>query len=239
MSADTSTASGWRKASSRRRSSVDRVRLVEHEQARLLAHADRLQHVLDGARHGEELLLVRARVDHVQEQVGPPRLLQRGAERVDELVRQLADEPDRVRDEVRAALEPQHPRRRVERVEQAVAHADLAAGERVEQRRLARVRVAGQGDRRQVRPLALGAHAPGGWRRRRACGGAARRSGRGRGGGPSRSATRPGRGSRCRRPGARDASTGRACARGCTRAGRARPAACPRRSGRGRRRCRG
>ena len=115
-----------------------------------------------------QLLLVRARVDDVQQQVGAPRLLQRRAEGVDELVRQLADEPDGVRDEVRAALEPQRPRRRVERVEEPVAHADLAAGERVEQRRLARVRVAGERDRRQVRALALGAHAPRGWRRRRA-----------------------------------------------------------------------
>src|SRR3954449_3505191 len=41
--------------------------------------------------------------------------------------------------------------------EQAVAHADVRAGQRVEQRRLARVGVAGQRDRGQMCPLALGA----------------------------------------------------------------------------------
>ena len=46
---------------------------------------------------------------------------------------------------------------RVERVEEPVADADLGAGERVEQRRLAGVRVARERDARQVRPLALGA----------------------------------------------------------------------------------
>ncbi len=42
-------------------------------------------------------------------------------------------------------------------MEQAVAHADLGAGERVQQRRLAGVRVADERDRRQRRALALGA----------------------------------------------------------------------------------
>ena len=78
-------------------------------------------------------------------------------ERVDQLVGQLADEADGVGEEVGAALEAQRARRRVERVEQPVAHADVGARQRVEQRRLARVRVAGERDRRQVRALALGA----------------------------------------------------------------------------------
>ena len=54
-------------------------------------------------------------------------------------------------------MQQQRARRRVQRVEQAVAHADVGAGERVQQRRLARVRVAGEGDGGQVRALALGA----------------------------------------------------------------------------------
>ena len=57
----------------------------------------------------------------------------------------------------------QRARRRVERVEQAVAHADLGARQRVEQRRLAGVRVAGERDVGQVRALALGAHARRAW----------------------------------------------------------------------------
>ena len=68
-------------------------------------------------------------------------------EGVDELVGQLADEADGVGHQVRAAVEPQRAGRRVERVEEAVADADLRAGERVEQRRLAGVRVAGERDR--------------------------------------------------------------------------------------------
>ena len=46
-----------------------------------------------------------------------------------------------------AAAEPHRARRRVERVEEPVLDADVGAGERVEQRRLARVRVAGERDR--------------------------------------------------------------------------------------------
>ena len=84
----------------------------------------------------------------MEDQVGPPRLLQRRAEGVDELVGQLADEADGVGEQVGAAAEAQRARRRVERVEEAVAHADLGAGERVEQRRLAGVGVAGERDRR-------------------------------------------------------------------------------------------
>ena len=105
-----------------------------------------------------ELLLGRAGVDDVQDQVGELGLLERRRERVDELVRQLADEADGVGHQVGAALEAQRARRRVERVEEAVADADLGAGERVEQRRLAGVRVAGERDVGQVRALALGAH---------------------------------------------------------------------------------
>src|SRR6185437_4547901 len=56
-----------------------------------------------------------------------------------------------------ASAQAQRARGRVERVEEAVAHTDLRAGERVEQRRLAGVGVADQRDRRQRGALALGA----------------------------------------------------------------------------------
>ncbi len=56
-----------------------------------------------------------------------------------------------------APAQAQRARGRVERVEQAVAHADLRAGQRVEQRRLAGVGVADERDRRQRGALALGA----------------------------------------------------------------------------------
>ena len=130
-------------------------------------------------------------------------------------------------------------RRRVERLEQPVLDRDVRAGERVQQRRLADVRVAGERDRRRLACGALLAA-------RRAlplellqapleharCAGA-------RAGGRSRAATRPGRACRRRRRGARGAATCPACAAGCTRAARARPGACPRRSPRAGRRCRG
>ena len=94
----------------------------------------------------------------MQDEVGLARLVQRRGERVDDLVGQLADEADGVGQQVRAAVDAQLARRRVERVEEAVADADLGAGQAVEQRRLAGVRVAGERDLRQVRALALGAH---------------------------------------------------------------------------------
>ena len=101
--------------------------------------------------------LGRGCVEHVREQVGAARLLERRAERVDELVGKLADEADGVGQQVRAAAEAQLARGRVERVEQPVADPDLGAGQRVQQRRLAGVRVADERDRRQRRALALGA----------------------------------------------------------------------------------
>ena len=94
----------------------------------------------------------------MQDQVGQARLLQRGAEGVDELVGQLADEADGVGQQVRAPVDAHRARVGVQRVEQPVSHADRRAGQRVEQRRLAGVRVAGQRDLRHVRALALGAH---------------------------------------------------------------------------------
>ena len=57
----------------------------------------------------------------MQQQVGADRLLERRAEGVDELVGQLADEADRVGEEMRSAAEAQRARRRIERVEEAVA----------------------------------------------------------------------------------------------------------------------
>ena len=166
----------------------------------------------------------------MQQQIRAARLLERRAEGVHELVGQLADEADRVGQQVGPAAETPRARGRIERVKETVAHpATVGARERVQQRRLAGVGVAGEGDRRQCGALALGAH-----RRARAAhvlagGGAAPRCGRGRDGGRSRSGSRRVRVCRSRRRGARGGSTGRACARGCTRAAPARPGACPRR----------
>ena len=137
---------------------VDPVGLGEDEDLGHRVGADLDQHVLDRARHRHQLLLGNRGVDDVQDQVGQPRLLERRAERLDELVGKLADEPDGVGHQVVAAAGAQQSRGRVERVEQAVAHADGRAGQRVQQRRLARVRVSGERDRGQLRALSLGAH---------------------------------------------------------------------------------
>ena len=93
----------------------------------------------------------------MHDHVGEPRLLERRLERLDQLVRQLADEADRVRDEEPATVVLVRARRRVERLEQPLPHPDAGSGERVEQGRLARVRVAGERDRRRGRGLAAGA----------------------------------------------------------------------------------
>ena len=81
---------------------VDQVDLVEHEQARAIAGADLLERLLDGLLHDLGLLLGRGGVEHVREQVGAARLLERGGERVDELVGKLRDEADGVGHEVLA-----------------------------------------------------------------------------------------------------------------------------------------
>jgi hypothetical protein len=64
-------------------------------------------------------------------------------------VGQLLDEADRVGEQVVAAGELEAAGGRVERVEEPVTHPGLGPGQRVEQGRLAGVRVAGEGDPRQ------------------------------------------------------------------------------------------
>src|SRR3954447_22805392 len=135
---------------------VEHVGLVEDQQPRALAGADVLEDVVDGAQHRLELLLRDARVDDVQDQVGQARLLERRAEGIDQLVGQLLDEADGVGQQEAPPADLGRAGRRVEGVEEAVADADARAGERVEQRRLARVRVAGESHRRQVCAFALG-----------------------------------------------------------------------------------
>jgi hypothetical protein len=65
-------------------------------------------------------------VDDVQDEVGDERLLERRREALDQLVRQAADEADRVGHEVAAPVELEAARRRVERLEQAVVDGDAA-----------------------------------------------------------------------------------------------------------------
>ena len=137
---------------------VEQVGLVEDEQARLLAGADLLQHLVDRLHVGQPPLLRRGGVDDVQDQVGEHGLLQRRLERLDQLVGQLLDEADGVGEQVVAAGELEAAGGRVEGVEEPVPDPDLGPGQRVEQGRLAGVGVAGEGDPRQRGALAPGAH---------------------------------------------------------------------------------
>ncbi len=67
-------------------------------------------------------------VDDVQEQVGVLRLLERRAERGEEILRQVADEADRVGDDDLAlAREAEAPRAGVERREELVLGEHVAA----------------------------------------------------------------------------------------------------------------
>ena len=95
-------------------------------------------------------------IDDLDQHVGAGDLLERGAERVDQLVGQLVDEAHGVGDDRGLAVAQLHlARGRVEGREQLVlGPGDLAADERVEQRRLAGVRVADDGDGRVQAPVA-------------------------------------------------------------------------------------
>ena len=68
-------------------------------------------------------------------------------EGLDQLMRQLADKADRVGDhDIQRVGHREKARRRVQRVKQAVIRGNARAGQRVQKRRLARVRVADDGD---------------------------------------------------------------------------------------------
>ena len=152
--AETCGASGKRFASRRRPSASTRSILFSTSSTGSSSAPISLQHVLDRAHHLVEPLLGGGRVGDVEDEVGDERLLERRREALDELVRQPADEADGVGDEVAAALVLEAARRRVERLEEAVLDRDVGAGERVQERRLADVRVAGERDRRRLRARA-------------------------------------------------------------------------------------
>ena len=98
------------------------------------------------------LLAIRIRrIDDVDEQIGVGHLLERRPERARELLRQIADEAHGVGDHDLALVrEPQAAADRIERREQLVGGERVAFSERVEQRRLARVRVSADRDDRDV-----------------------------------------------------------------------------------------
>ena len=91
----------------------------------------------------------------MEDQVGDERLLERRGEALHELRRQAPDEADRVGHEVALPVVLEPARGRVERLEEAVLDRHLGAGERVQQGRLADVRVARERDGRHLGALAL------------------------------------------------------------------------------------
>ena len=100
---------------------ADPVGLGEDQQARRLVGADLMQDVVDRAGHRLQLLLVDRGIDDMEDQVGAPRLLQRCAEGIDELVGQLADEANGVGQQIVPAVGAEDSGRWVQRVEQPVA----------------------------------------------------------------------------------------------------------------------
>ena len=130
------------------RGGVEQVRLVERHEPRLVAGAELVEDGLDGRAVLLEVGV--GGVDDLDQDVGAVDLLERGPERVDQLVRQLVDEAHGVGHDRRLAVaELDLAAGRVERREQLVLGLrHLGADERVEQRRLAGVRVADDADGR-------------------------------------------------------------------------------------------
>jgi hypothetical protein len=94
----------------------------------------------------------------VEDQIRQAGLLERGAEGIHQLVRELADEAHGVGQQVVSAVGSKQARGGVEGVEQTISNSHRRAGQGVQQRRLAGVRIAGQRHRWELRALALGPH---------------------------------------------------------------------------------
>ena len=111
--------------------------------------ADFRQHGID---RGDLFLGLRmADVHDVQQQIRLHHFLQRRLERLDQAVRQFADETDRVREQnILVRRQFQAARRRVQRGEQFILGQNVRAGERVEQGGFAGVGVTDDGGQRPV-----------------------------------------------------------------------------------------
>ena len=129
---------------------VDRVDLVHHHLERQVVGTDVVQHSSDCRFLLVEALVRCGRVDDEQDEIGDEGLFERRREALHELGGQAADEADGVGHEIAPSVVFERARRRVERFEQPVVDGDVCVGQRVQQRRLADVRVAGQCDRRHL-----------------------------------------------------------------------------------------
>ena len=155
MSAETCGAAGKRFDRRRRPSGSTWSILFSTTSTGSSACSDLVQHVVDCFPLPVLLVVGRRGIDDVQHHVGDERLLQRRREAFDELVRQAPDEADGVGDEVAAPVVLEAARRRIERMEELVLDRDLRAGQPVQERRLADVRVARERDRRRLGAMPL------------------------------------------------------------------------------------
>ena len=154
VSAETRTA-GQRGRRPRQReleSARHQVRFVQSHDYGESTRADLLEHLLDRLH-----LALHHRagcIDHVDEQIGLGHLLQCGAEGRHQRRRQPLYESHRVgQEEFLAPRQARATRRRVKRSEEPVLCQHADAGQRVQQRGLACVGVADQGDDRRARAL--------------------------------------------------------------------------------------
>ena len=132
---------------------AERVDLVEHVQARDVMRTEQLEDLLDGA----DLLdgLRRRSVRDHEQQIRVQGLFERRVKARDELVREVANEADRVGDQHGApAAQPPGSGAGVERREQAVLGGDAGVRQAVHQRGLAGVGVTDQSDRELIRTRA-------------------------------------------------------------------------------------
>ncbi len=129
---------------------IHRVRLVDHKLDRQLVCPDLVQHAVDRCDLLDERVLGNRAVDDVQDEVGDEGLLEGRREPLDKLMRQPADESHGVGDKVAASIVLEAARRRIERLEQPVAHRDGGIREGVQKRRLADVGVARERDGRNL-----------------------------------------------------------------------------------------
>src|SRR5688572_1650746 len=130
---------------------TEQIHLVVYENLGNVACADLGEYLVDL----DHLLVVvgMSSVDHVQQQVRLHGLFERGAKRGNQRVRQAADETDRVRDDgVGLGVERDAARGGIKSREQLVRGVRGSLRERIEERRLAGVRVTHQGDAEDFGP---------------------------------------------------------------------------------------
>ncbi len=138
---------------------IHRVDLVHDELSRQIVGADLMEDGIDGGDLFLQPAVARRRVDDMQNEIGDERFLERRRKSFDELGRESPDEPDGVRHEIPSAFELECACRRVECLEQPVLDGNRGSGQRVQQRRLADVRVTGERNGRRLRaPPSFSSH---------------------------------------------------------------------------------